>query len=238
MPPKRPSTEKTPKLFTCGRCPGKVFASDSERRSHQNYCKPEIKCVFADGTKKSIERDPESNLFTCPGQNCPTTSQLGDTVIKCAAHHNPPSVAPPVVDSLATPDPTPTAQTDATSDEELNPLEVSTDSTYVGLAKRTRMEQEEGSEGKTGEEQEQQEGHEQVNRTSSLIPPLFLVFIFNAPYGSITFFLMTMPPTQELPSVSSFLTSRSTPFIAPLSPRSTQTRRDSTSDNDEVSSFT
>lgn len=164
MPPKRPPEAKTPKLFTCGRCPGKVFPTDSERRKHQKYCKPEIKCVFADGTEMTVERDLESNLFACPGQDCPTTSQLGDPVIKCAARHYPPSVAPPVVDSFTTPNPTPTAQTDATSDEELNPLEVSTDSTYVGLAKRTRMEQEEGSEGKTGEDQQQEGGYDQVNR--------------------------------------------------------------------------
>jgi hypothetical protein len=96
---------------------------------------------------------------------------------------------------MATPDATVTAQTDATSDDDLNPLEVSTDSTHVRRAKRTRLENEEGSEGKTGEEQEQQEGHEQVNRRNSLNPPLFLVFIFNVPYGSSTFSLMTMLPT-------------------------------------------
>lgn len=195
MPPKRPPEAKTPKLITCGRCPGSSFTTDSERRAHQNYCKPEIKCVFADGTVKIVQRDLESNLFACPGQDCPTTSQLGDTVIRCAANHDPPSVTPPVVESMATPDATVTAQTDATSDDDLNPLEVSTDSTHVRRAKRTRLENEEGSEGKTGEEQEQQEGHEQVNRRNSLNPPLFLVFIFNVPYGSSTFSLMTMLPT-------------------------------------------
>ena len=66
------------------------------------------------------------------------------------------------------------------------------------------MDDEEGSEGKTGEEQEQ-EGHEQVTGTSSLNPPLFLVLSFNVPYGFITFSLMTMLPTKELLSVSSFL---------------------------------
>lgn len=113
----------------------------------------------------TIERDPATKKFSCPSQGCSTTDSLAIGIKRCLEKHARAASA----EALATPQGTPTPQanatTDATSDEELNLFEESTDSTHVGRAKRNRMEEEEESEEEIGNEQEQRQENEEVNRT-------------------------------------------------------------------------
>lgn len=159
MSKKRGAKDKTPNEFACSRCPNVVLLSDSDRRKHQKYCAPEVECKFMDGTKKRVERNQQTHLFTCPGQGCETTSQLGEVVQKCARRHNPPSAVPLVADSSATAHPTPTLEPDASSYDEEAVFARSRDSAQDERAKRNRLEDEE----ETGSQHEQQEETQQAS---------------------------------------------------------------------------
>lgn len=186
MARKRGAKDKTSKPITCSRCPDeKAFTDASQLRAHQNYCTPKSTLTLLGGTQVTIERDPATMTFRCPSQGCSTTDRLAVGIKRCLEKHALAASAEPLVTPQGTHTPQANATTDATSDEEPNLFEQSTDSTHVGRAKRTRMDDEE----EISKEQEQQEGHEQVNRTRRSHPSFFLVLSFNVHDGFLTVFL-------------------------------------------------
>lgn len=193
MTRKRGAKQKTPQVHKCSRCPDEPFTDASQLRAHQNYCTPKSTFTLLGGTQVTIERDPATMKFSCPSQGCSTTDRLAVGIKRCLEKHaragslavSTAASAEPLVTTQGTHTPQANATTDATSDEEPNLFEQSTDSTHVGRAKRTRMDDEE----EISKEQEQQEEHEQVNRTRRSHPSFFIVLSFNVHDGFLTVFL-------------------------------------------------
>lgn len=192
MARKRGAKQKTPQVHKCSRCPDEPFTDASQLRAHQNYCTPKSTFTLLGGTQVAIERDPATMKFSCPSQGCSTTDRLAVGIKRCLEKHaragslavSTAASAEPLVTPQQTPSPQANATTDATSDEEPNPFEQSTDSTHASRAKRTRLENEEGA-----EEHKQQQENEQVNRTRRSHPSFFLVWSFNVHDGFLTVFL-------------------------------------------------